>query len=153
MADNSGGSWWIAVIASAPSAAGGLWVVWKALLDRKDKQHSDELTREQMLMRDLDAQRVAASTEAAVIFERVKLELARRDVEAERRDARIDTLEKEVDHMTAIARGWQTRAFTLKHALGNARQEVNGMRSKSGQDEKTWPDGESLPTSLEAPEK
>lgn len=151
MAQDSNGPWWIAAAASVPSIAGGFWVIWKALLDRKDKQHTEELTREQMLMRDLDAQRVAASKEAAELFERVKLELARRDAEAAGLRERIDALEKEIERWISVARGWQTRSFSLKHAVSNARQEINGLLFKAGQPERTWPENESLPASLEEP--
>lgn len=151
MAQDSNGPWWIAAAASFPSIAGGVWVVWKALIERKDKQHTEELTREQMLMRDLDLQRAAASKEASDVFERVKSELARRDAEAMRRDERIDALEKEIDRWVTVARGWQTRCFTLNHALNNTRQEINWLRRKLGEVEKTWDDGE-LPTQLEKPD-
>ena len=55
MADPIGASpWWVVAAAAIPSAASGLWVFWRYLVERGDRRTTDTLTREQALMRDLD---------------------------------------------------------------------------------------------------
>lgn len=153
MSENaSSGAWWVPILAFIPTAASGLWIAWTQIRDRKDKNKTEGTAREQSLMHDLDSQRAAASKEASELFERVKLELARRDAEAARKDTRIDVLEKEVNAWIAIARGWQTRAFTLQYALFNARQELNGLRFKGGLSELSWEEPVKLPSRLDTPE-
>ena len=77
MAGLADGPWWVVTAASAPSVASGLWVLWRWWIERGDKRHVDVATREQTVLRDLEAQRVALSREQAELFERLRHELER----------------------------------------------------------------------------
>lgn len=143
--------WWMVLLAAAPSTGSGAWVVWRYLVDRRDKKEEGSLTREQILMRDLDNLRTADRAAAADLFARARDELKRRDDEAERRDARIRAVETEnerlqraLDKWGDIARGWKARCHYLKHDLENLRTAINGMLVRQGRPERRWSD-ETLP--------
>ena len=59
MTDLASGPWWVVTVASAPSVASGLWVLWRWWIERGDKLPESISTHEQTLFRDIEAQRVA----------------------------------------------------------------------------------------------
>lgn len=143
-ANASGGPWWVVFQASATPVCVAVWAAWRWWIDRGDKTHTESLSREERLVRDIEARQTSAATREADLFRRVSEELARRDAELQRKDARIGALEKESDMWMERARGWQRRAHAVVHRLNNTRFAINGLRSKYGEDELFFPD-ESLP--------
>lgn len=133
MADVTGGPWWVVTAAAAPSVAGGFWVFWRWWLERSDKIHEGTLTREQTLLRDMEAQRSALSREQAELFERLRTELTRTQV-------RLLEVERDRDRGWDLARWWNHRAHELRHAGLNAQTIVAGFCSREGVDAPTWPD-------------
>lgn len=95
-------------------------------------------------MRDIDAQRASAAKDASDLFARTKDELVRRDLETQRKDARIDVLERDLDTWIDRARGWQRRAHAVVHKLNNVRQAFNAGRVRAGLREIPW-SNETLP--------
>ena len=137
MADVPNGPWWVIIAASAPSAASGLWVLWRWWIERGDKLHGDVTIREQTLLRDLEAQRVALSREQADLFERLRNEL-------ERTQKRLLEVERDRDRGWDLARCWNQRSHELRHAGLNAQAIVVGLCSREGIDPPVWPDMEVL---------
>ena len=83
-------SLWVVAAAAIPSAASGLWVFWRWVVERDDRRATETLTREQALMRDLDLQRTALGREHADLFDRVRAELLRTQ-------ARLQEVERDRD--------------------------------------------------------
>lgn len=119
--------------AAAPSVASGFWVFWRWWVERGDKIQDDTLTREQSLLRDLEAQRLALSRDQAELFERLRTELARMQT-------RLLEVERDRDRGWDLARWWNQRAHELRHAGLNAQTIVVGFCSREGVEEPSWPD-------------
>jgi hypothetical protein len=125
--------WWVVPAAAAPSAASGAWVFWRWWVERRDKLTEGVLSREQILLRDLEAQRAALSREQAELFDRLRTELARTHL-------RLAEVEKSCDRGWELARWWNQRAHELRHAALNAQTMVAGFCSREGVDVPSWPD-------------
>jgi len=125
--------WWVMSAAALPSLASGVWVFWRWWVERGDKLSEGELTREQMLLRDLETQRAALSREQAELFDRLRTELARVQ-------ARLAELEEDRDRGWDLARWWNHRAHELRHAGLNAQAMVAGLCSREGVDVPVWPE-------------
>jgi hypothetical protein len=133
MIDVAGGPWWVVAAAAAPTAASGFWVFWRWWVERGDKIQENALTREQSLLRDLEAQRLALSRDQAELFERLRNELARMQT-------RLLEVERDRDRGWDLARWWNQRAHELRHAGLNAQTIVAGFCCREGVEEPTWPD-------------
>lgn len=133
MIDVAGGPWWVVTAAAVPSVASGLWVFWRWRVERGDKIQDGALTREQSLLRDLEAQRLALSRDQAELFERLRTELARSQ-------SRLVEVERHRDRGWDLARWWNHRAHELRHAGLNAQAIVSGFCSREGVEVPTWPD-------------
>ena len=129
------GPWWVVTAASAPSVASGLWVFWRWWIDRGDRLHDTAANREQMVLRDLEAQRLALSRDQAELFDRLRNELARIQL-------RLLDVEHDRDRGWDLARWWNQRAHELRHAGVNAQTIVVGLCAREGVDPPTWPDME-----------
>ena len=132
MIDAASGPWWVVAAAAAPSVASGFWVFWRWRVERGDKIQEGTLTREQSLLRDLEAQRLALSRDQAELFERLRTELARLQT-------RLLEIERDRDRGWDLARWWNQRAHELRHAGLNAQTIVVGFCSREGVEEPTWP--------------
>ena len=129
----AGGPWWVVAAAGIPSCASALWVVWRWWADRDDKRADRLLTREQALLRELEAQRTALSRQHAELFDRLRAELTRRE-------ARCVELERDRDRGWELARWWHRRAHELRHAGLNAQTIVAGLCAREDVPVPTWPD-------------
>lgn len=127
------GPWWVVIVASAPSIASAVWVIWRWWIERGDKLHDNVTTREQTLLRDLEAQRVALSREQSDLFERLRHEL-------ERVQHRLGEIERDRDRAWDLARWWNQRAHDVRHAALNAQAMVVGFCSRENVEPPTWPD-------------
>lgn len=132
MPDLANGPWWVVTAAAAPSVASGLWVLWRWWIERGDKLHGDVATREQTVLRDLEAQRLALSRDQAELFDRLRTEL-------ERVQRRLLDVERDRDRGWDLARWWNQRAHDLRHAGLNAQAMVVGFCSREGVEPPTWP--------------
>ena len=133
MADPAGASpWWVVAAAAVPSAASGLWIFWRWWVERGDKRSAESLTREQGLLRELDAQRVALGREHADLFDRVRAELLRTQ-------ARLQEVERDRDRAWDLARWWNRRAHELRHAGLNAQTMVAGLCAREDVPVPAWP--------------
>ena len=129
------GPWWVVTAASAPSLASGLWVFWRWWIERGDRLHESVSNREQVVLRDLEAQRVALSRDQAELFDRLRTELARIQL-------RLLEVERDRDRGWDLARWWNQRAHELRHAGVNAQTIVIGLCAREGVDPPAWPDME-----------
>ncbi len=135
MPDVAHGPWWVVAAAAAPSVASAIWVLWRWWIERGDKLHETVTSREQTLLRDLEAQRVALSREQAELFERLRTEV-------ERIRLRLVEVEQDRDHGWDLARWWNQRAHEMRHAAVNAQTMVMGFCSREGVDPPAWPEME-----------
>ena len=119
--------------AAIPSAASGLWVFWHWLVERGDRHHTEILTREQTLVRELELQRAALGREHADLFDRIRTELVRTH-------ARLIELERDRDRGWDLARWWNQRAHELRHAGLNAQTMVMGLSLRVDEPPPRWPD-------------
>lgn len=134
MADPTGASpWWVVAAAAVPSAASGLWILWRWLVERGDRRSTETLTREQALMRDLDLQRAALGREHADLFDRMRNELLRTH-------ARLQEVERDRDRGWDLARWWNQRSHELRHAGLNAQAMVGALCLRVDEPPPTWPD-------------
>jgi hypothetical protein len=129
------GPWWVVTAASAPSVASGLWVFWRWWIERGDRLTETVANREQVVLRDLEAQRLALSRDQAELFDRLRNELARIQL-------RLLEVERDRDRGWDLARWWNQRAHELRHAGVNAQTIVIGFCAREGVDPPTWPDME-----------
>ena len=129
----SAAPWWVVAAAAIPSAASGLWVFWRWVVERDDRRATETLTREQALMRDLDLQRTALGREHADLFDRMRAELLRTQ-------ARLQEVERDRDRGWDLARWWNRRAHELRHAGLNAQFMVAGLCLRLGEPPPSWPD-------------
>lgn len=135
MIDLTNSPWWVVTAAAAPGTASGFWVFWRWWVERRDRLHEGALSREQVLLRDLEAQRAALCREQADLFDRLRTELARTH-------ARLAEVEQSCDRGWDLARWWNQRAHDLRHAALNAQAMVAGFCSHEGVDVPLWPDME-----------
>ncbi len=135
MAELPTGPWWVVAAAAAPSIASAVWVLWRWWVERGDKLHDNVASREQILLRDLETQRVALSREQADLFERLRNEL-------ERSHQRLLDIERDRDRGWDLARWWNQRAHELRHAAVNAQAIVVGLCAREAVDPPIWPDME-----------
>lgn len=135
MTELPSGPWWVVTAASIPSVASGLWVFWRWWIERGDRLHDSVANREQIALRDLEAQRVALSRDQAELFDRLKTELARIQF-------RLLEVERDRDRGWDLARWWNQRAHELRHAGVNAQTIVIGLCAREGIDPPIWPDME-----------
>jgi hypothetical protein len=133
MIATTNGPWWVVTAAAAPSVASALWVLWRWWIERGDKLHEDVNSREQTLLRDLEAQRVALSREQAELFERLRTEV-------ERIRQRLQEAERDRDLGWDLARWWNQRAHELRHAGLNAQSMVMGFCAREDVEPPTWPE-------------
>ncbi|MDT7951712.1 MAG: hypothetical protein RQ966_09425 [Acetobacteraceae bacterium] len=129
------GPWWVVTAASAPSVAGGLWVFWRWWIERGDRLHETLANREQIVLRDLEAQRLSLSRDQAELFERLRNELARIQL-------RLLEVERDRDRGWDLARWWNQRAHELRHAGLNAQTIVVGLCAREEVAPPIWPDME-----------
>lgn len=126
--------WWVVAAGAIPSLASSLWVFWRWSAERRDKRHEGDLTREQRLTQEMDAQRTALSREQAELFDRMRAEVARVQ-------ARNLELERDRDRGWDLARYWNRRAHELRHAALNAQTMVMGLIARDPSlAAPTWPD-------------
>lgn len=135
MIEVSSGPWWVVTAASAPSIASGAWVFWRWWIERGDRLHETTATREQIVLRDLEAQRLALSRDQAELFDRLRNELARIQL-------RLLEVERDRDRGWDLARWWNQRAHELRHAGVNAQTIVVGLCAREAVDPPLWPDME-----------
>lgn len=133
MTDVASSPWWVVTAAAVPGAASGLWVFWRWWVERRDKLSEGALTREQVLIRDLEVQRAALSREQADLFDRMRAELGRTQV-------RLAEVERDRDRGWDLARWWNRRSHELRHAGLNAQTMVAGLCSREGLEPPAWPD-------------
>lgn len=133
MAEVAGGPWWVVTAAAIPSIASGLWLFWRWWIERGDKLSDGAAAREQLLMRDLEALRVALSREQGELFDRLRGELARAQ-------ARLAEVEQDRDRGWDLARWWNHRAHELRHAGLNAQTMVGAFCCREGVEPPAWPD-------------
>ena len=133
MTEMTTGPWWVVTAAAAPSVASGLWVFWRWWFERGDRLHESAASREQVVLRDLEAQRVALSRDQAELFERLRNELARIQL-------RLLGVERDRDRGWDLARWWNQRAHELRHAGVNAQTIVAGLCAREGVEPPAWPD-------------
>ena len=129
----AGGPWWVVAAAGIPSCASALWVVWQWWSTRDEKRADRELTREQVLMKELEGQRAALSREHVELLDRLRTELTRREV-------RCAELERDRDRGWDLARWWHQRAHQLRHAGVNAQTVAAGLCRQLELDLPVWPD-------------
>ena len=125
--------WWVVLAAAVPSACSGAWVVWRWWADRDDTRAAQQLTRDQALLRDLEAQRAALSREHAELFDRMRAELLRCQ-------ARLAEVEHDRDRGWDLARWWNRRAHELRHAGVNAQAAAQSLAFAAGHPLPPWPD-------------
>lgn len=125
--------WWVVLAAAVPSAASGAWVVWRWWADRGDARAVQATTRDQVLMRELETQRVALSREHADLFDRMRAEL-------QRCQARLAEVERDRDRGWDLARWWNRRAHELRHAGVNAQAAAQSLAFDAGHPQPSWPD-------------
>ncbi len=142
MSDVLNSPWWVVAAGAVPSVASGAWVIWRWHAERRDRIADGELTREERLVRELDAQRAALSKDQAELFDRLRGELTRCQ-------ARLADLERDRDRGWDLARYWNRRAHELRHAGLNAQTIVAGLCAREELPVPVWPDM-SVP-SLEEP--
>lgn len=133
MSELFSGPWWVVSAASAPSVASGVWVFWRWWFERADRRHDTAATHEQVVLRDLEAQRIALSRDQAELFDRLRTELARIQ-------HRLAEVERDRDRGWDLARWWNQRAHELRHAGLNAQTIVGGFCAREGVDSPNWPD-------------
>lgn len=126
-------SWWVVAAGALPSVASGVWVFWRWQLERRDRRADGQLTREERLGRELEAQRTALSKEQAELFDRLRAELLRCH-------ARTAELERDRDRGWDLARFWNRRAHELRHAGLNAQTIVAGLCAREELPVPVWPD-------------
>ncbi len=129
------GPWWVVTAAAAPSVASGLWVFWRWWFERGDRLNETAASREQVVLRDLEAQRLALSRDQAELFDRLRNELARIQL-------RLLGVERDRDRGWDLARWWNQRAHELRHAGVNAQTIVVGLCAREGVEPPAWPDME-----------
>ncbi len=127
------GPWWVVAAAGVPSIASAVWVFWRWWVERDDKRIEGARSREERLMRELEAQRTALSREHADLFDRMRAELLRKE-------ARLLELERDRDRGWDLARWWNRRAHELRHAGLNAQTIVVGLCAREDLAPPTWPD-------------
>lgn len=125
--------WWVVTAAAVPSVASGAWVLWRWWAERDDKRADRLLTREQTLIRELEAQRAALGKEHADLFDRMRAELLRVQ-------ARLREVEQDRDRGWDLARWWNRRAHELRHAGLNAQAMVTGLCAGEELPVPNWPD-------------
>ncbi len=130
---NSASPWWVVAAAGIPSLASAAWVAVRWWADRGDKYVDRTLTRQQDLLRELEAQRTALGREHADLFDRMRTELLRKE-------ARVAELERDRDRGWDLARWWHRRAHELRHAGLNAQTIVVGLCSREDLAAPNWPD-------------
>ena len=135
MTDFTSSAWWVVSAASAPSLASGAWVFWRWWFERGDRLHESLSNREQVVLRDLEAQRVALSRDQAELFDRLRTELARIQL-------RVIEVERDRDRGWDLARWWNQRTHEVRHAGLNAQTIVVGLCAREGVDPPIWPDME-----------
>lgn len=135
MTDPTSGPWWVVSAAAAPSIASGLWAFWRWWFERSDKIHETLSNREQVVLRDLEAQRLALSRDQGELFDRLRTELARIQL-------RLLEVQRDRDRGWDLARWWNQRAHELRHSSLNAQTIVVGLCAREGIDPPVWPDTE-----------
>ncbi len=143
MSEQVGGPWWVVAAAALPSAASGIWVVWRWWVERGDRRSEGMLSREERLTREVEQQRAALSREQADLFDRMREELARCQ-------GRLSAVERERERGWDLARFWHQRAHELRHAGLNAQTIVAAFCAREDVGVPVWPDM-SVP-GLEEPE-
>jgi hypothetical protein len=142
--DPNGNPWWLVLIASVPSAGGGVWVFWRWWLERSDKRDEKRvdaaLTREERLMKEMDARASVLSKENADLLDRVKAELGRLQTRCADLEKQRDALEADRDRGWDLARWWNKRAHEMRHACANAQTVAQNLLIASGKEPATWPD-------------
>ena len=131
--DLASSPWWVVSAASAPSVVSGIWIYWRWWVERGDRLNDSVANREQIVLRDLEAQRVALSRDQADLFARLKAELARIQL-------RLVDVERDRDRGWDLARWWNQRSHELRHAGLNAQTIVMGLCAREGVETPLWPD-------------
>ncbi len=154
---NANSPWWLVVLAFLPTVGGGALAAWRYRADRGDKSEIEHLTREQQLMRDLDAQRAAADLKASNLADRTLAALNRAELESSNMRTQRDAAWAEGDKQrldkedyAEAARRWERVARRLRHEMQMARSKVNLMRAAAALPPLEWSDDD-MPTA-EKPE-
>ena len=137
--------WWVVIAAAVPSGASGVWVVWQWWAGRSDKKTEVTLTREERLMRDMDARVQTAAKIDADLIAQGRTEITRLIMRCEAFERQRDALEADRDRGWDLARWWNRRAHELRHAGVNAQQVAQRLAVSScpmpgGQPLPPWPD-------------
>jgi hypothetical protein len=128
-----GSPWWVVAVAALPSLASGSWVMSRWWLDRADRKRAHALTREERLVREVEARRAALSREQAALFDRIRAELVRCQT-------RLAEMERDRDRGWDLARHWHRRSHQLRHAGLNAQTIVAGLCERENLAVPEWPD-------------
>ncbi len=128
----SGSPWWVVVLATIPSVASGLWVVWRWWVERSDRHADGFQLNEDRVAKDVEARRTALSREQGELFDRVRSELIRCQ-------ARLGEVERDRDRGWDLARYWHRRAHELRHAGLNAQSIVTGLCAREELPVPDWP--------------
>lgn len=147
----------LAMLAGSPTGIGAVWVVYRFLLERRDKQReadeNRELTRDERRQKEMDA---LFSTLTAQQMQRVT------DYQAENKELRADNalLRREIDRVWDLARFWHGKAHDLLREFRNLRHNALNMQQWINSAVKTYkidmpvsiepiPDRPNLPLGLE----
>ncbi len=130
---NPASPWWVVAAAGIPSLASAAWVAVRWWAERGDRDVDRTLTRQQDLLRELEAQRTALGREHADLFDRMRTELLRKE-------ARLIELERDRERGWYLARWWNCRAHELRHAGINAQTVVVGLCSREDLEPPVFPD-------------